>query len=143
MLILSLGGLYYMEYHSLTTLWRTASINFVFLIIQLLLVSVYFSVKNNKWTPIYQSLLGAGDILFLMSIGVYFSVLNYLFFYIVSLIVVLLLWVPINLFVIKQKTTIPLAGLQALCFGLFLIADWGLKWFNLTDDTWLLNLIAR
>jgi hypothetical protein len=123
--------------------WQPVFINLGFLFLQFLLVSLYFSVKNKKWVIITTSLLGWGDILFLVSIAFYLSVLNFLFFYIVSLIAVLTIWLLWQ-FVSKEKNKqIPLAGLQALIFTVFLASDWWLKSFDLTNDAWLLHLITK
>lgn len=116
--------------------WPTVLINIGFLLLQFLLVSVYFSVKRGRRVNITAGLLGWGDLLFLLSIAFYLSVLNFLFFYIASLLFVLL-------FAAKRYKHIPLAGLQALLFLIFLATDWWVKPFNATSDGWLLQLIAK
>lgn len=120
--------------------WPPVLINIGFLLLQLLLVSAYFSVKQGRWVNITEELLGWGDILFLLSIAFYLSVLNYLFFYLSSLLSVLLFWL---IFSPKQDKHIPLAGLQALIFSFFLITAWWIRPVNVTSDDWLLQLIAR
>jgi len=112
-----------------------AVINIVFLLVQFLLVSAYFSIKKRRWVNVMKGLLGWGDMLFLLSIAFYLSVLNFIFFYIASLLFVLL-------FAARYKH-IPLAGLQALLFAVLLTTDWWIKPFNLTNDDWLLRLINR
>ena len=89
------------------------------------------------------NLLGWGDILFLLSISFYLSVLNFLFFYIVSLVGALLIWVTWQAVSKEKNKQIPLAGLQALIFTVFLAGDWWFNSFTLTDDAWLLHLIIK
>lgn len=130
------------QHHLFTDTWQPVLINSTFLILQFLIVSVYFSIKNRHWVNIADGLLGWGDMLFLLSIAFYLSVLNFLLFYIVSLIAVLLTWALWQGISKEKNKQIPLAGLQAFIFTVFLATDW-IKSFDLTNDTWLLNLIAK
>lgn len=120
-----------------------ALINIGFLMLQLLIITLYFSVKTRKRATVIGEMLGWGDILFLIVIAFYLSALNFLFFYIVSLVGSLLLWLLWRLFSSEKNPHIPLAGFQSLIFILFLAGDWWLKYFNLTSDVWLLNLINK
>src|ERR1700743_489851 len=69
-----------------------AWINMVFIVVQLLILTVYFSLKSSQWVNITTQLLGLGDILFLVCIALYFPVLSFLLFYTGSLVGALLLW---------------------------------------------------
>lgn len=131
------------ENDGLVLSWQSAVFNVGFFLGQLILVTIYFSVKNRKLINIAGELLGMGDVLFILSITFYLSIFNFLFFYITSLIVVLLVWVTWQAVSAKKSKHIPLAGLQAILFTAFLICDWCLKPIRLTDDTWILNLIGR
>jgi hypothetical protein len=122
---------------------KSTLINAGFITVQLVFLTLYFSLKNRKWVNITTGLLGLGDILFLLSIAFYLSVLNFLVFYIASLICVLVLWLTLQGVSVKKYKYIPLAGFQSLIFMLFLACDWWLRSFDLTSDTWLLNLIAK
>lgn len=110
-----------------------------FLLIQLFFVSLYFSLKKRSWVNITHELLGWGDILFLFTAACYLSILNFLFFYIISLIGVLLFWLIWQLVVNDKNRNIPLAGMQALVLILFLITDWWFIHYNLIVDSRLLN----
>lgn len=123
--------------------WQPVLINLSFLLLQFILVSLYFSIKNRKWVIITANLLGWGDILFLLSIAFYLPTLNFLFFYVVSLAAVLIIWLLWQLVSKEKSKQIPLAGLQALIFTVFLASDWWLKAIDLTNDTWLLDLITK
>jgi hypothetical protein len=142
-LAISLIVLQYKTSNGLNEIWQPAIINVGFLLLQLLLLSVYFSVKNKRFINIADGLLGLGDILFLLSITVYLSVLNFLFFYLVSLVLVLLAWIMGQSIFGKKNKHIPLAGMQSMVFIVFLSCDWLLKIVDLTDDTWLINFIVK
>jgi hypothetical protein len=122
---------------------KSILINVGFITVQLLFLTLYFSLKNKKCVNITTTLLGLGDILFLSSIAFYLSVLNFLLFYITSLIGVLVLWLIWQGISLNKNKYIPLAGFQSLIFMLFLACDWWLWSIDLTSDTGLLNLIAK
>lgn len=116
--------------------------NTAFLAAQILLLSVYFSIKYRKWTNIFKVHFGLGDLLFLFSIAVYFSFLNYVLFYLLSLTCCVLIGLLINVYVKSFKNSIPLAGMQAVVFALCL----GFSLFNtkivLTSDLGLVKLFG-
>jgi len=132
-----------LQHQTLSALYQPVLINMGFLTLQLLILSIYFSLKNKKWINITNQLLGLGDVLFLLSITFYLSVLNFLFFYMISLTGVLLLWLSWQALSAKKNKYIPLAGFQSLIFILFLASDWWCWSFDLTDDAWLLHLIIK
>jgi len=135
--------LHYFESSGQALWWRPAVFNLGFFIGQLLLVTAYFSIKNKTLTNITKGLLGIGDVLFMLSIAFYLSIFNFLFFYIASLILVLITWLAWQAVSSNKSKHIPLAGLQAFVFILFLIGGWSFKVLSLTDDTWILNLIGK
>ncbi|MDB5008365.1 MAG: hypothetical protein JWP45_2758 [Mucilaginibacter sp.] len=128
---------------SLTELWQPVLINIGFVTLQLVILTLYFSFKNKRWVNITDQLLGIGDVLFLLSIAFYLSALNYLFFYITSLVAVLSFWLVFQSLTEKKSDHIPLAGLQGLIFGVFLAGEWWFGLFNLTNDIQLLHLITK
>lgn len=126
---------------NVNSLFMDLVFNLSFLLLQLGILTVYFSVKQQKLVNITQGLLGWGDILFLLCLAFYLSPVNYLLFYVGSLIAVLL----ISLLASKNgaaKNKVPLAGLQALMFAGLAFADWNSDLFNLTSDNWILNFIT-
>ena len=143
LLFILLGILHSISYNVISEVWKTTAINFGFLFLQMVLLSAYFSVKNKRFINLTDGLLGLGDILFLLSITVYLSILNFLVFYIVSLVLVLVTWLLMQFVSAKKNNEIPLAGMQAFIFIIILSCDWWLKMFNLTEDAWLINLITR
>ncbi len=132
-----------LQHHSFLQLLQTALINILFLVVQFLLVSVYFFSKQKRWVNITAELIGWGDILLLLCVCFYLPVLNYLFFYIASLIMVLVVWIALQAVSRQRNEHIPLAGLQALFLLLFLIVNRFWLHYHLTDDAWLSNLIQR
>lgn len=123
-------------------LWRFFLLNNLFLIIQLGLVWIYFSLKNKKLVNIIDTQIGLGDILFFMAIAGLFSPLNFIVFYLVSLLLSLFSTIVIKLWKKPEEFSIPLAGY----FSLFLIALIFLQRFNelnLYNDTFPLNWITN
>ncbi|MDB5124742.1 MAG: hypothetical protein JWP94_2871 [Mucilaginibacter sp.] len=129
------------RYSSFSETWQPVLFNIGFLMLQLLLVSIYFSAKQSRWINITAGLLGWGDILFLCSIAFYLSFVNFLFFFIISLLCVLAGWAGWQAVSQNKGKQIPLAGLQALLFMLFIAADWWIKPVNLSKDDWWFHLI--
>ncbi len=132
-----------LQVQSIAVIAPVVGINLGFLTLQFFLLTAYFSLKNGKWVNITDQLLGPGDLLFLGTIAFYLSALNYLFFYISSLLLVLSFWLIWQQLSRKKDTPIPLAGLQSLLFALVLCAGWWLYPVRLVEDTWLLNLFTK
>jgi hypothetical protein len=142
-LMLLFLGLHWLQGNAFAEIRQSVSINIGFLAFQFLMVSAYFSVKHKKWTNITAGLLGLGDVLFLLTLCFYLSVLNFLFFYIASLVLVLLIWLVWQFFAKETDKQVPLAGLQALLFAVFSAACWWFWPLNLTSDEWLLKVIYK
>ena len=119
-----------------------AIINVVFLALQLALLTVYFSIKEGRAINITKNLIGWGDLLFLVAIAFYFSVLNYILFYVLSLVLTLIVW---KIWTVRRASSkeVPLAGLQAMIFLIFAVCDWLSPQLKLTDDQWLYILFYR
>jgi len=119
-----------------------------FFSLQLLLLWVYFSVKHKRPVNLTAAHLGWGDVLFLAVIPFYLSPVNFIAFYMGSLVLVLL-WVAAtqmssnklwSLNLAGHSTTenlqIPLAGLQALMLGVIMILSLFLPQIKLYSDDW-------
>lgn len=105
-----------------------------FLLLQLLILWLYFFIKYRKPVNLVNGYLGWGDILFLLAVCFYLSPVNYLVFYIVSLIVSIGYALIISLLAKKEEMTIPLAGIQALLFVLVLAVERFMQ-LNFCQDT--------
>jgi len=116
--------------------------NAAFLGLQILLLSIYFSLKERKWVNIFSTYFGLGDLLFLFSLTAYLSFLHYVFFYVISLICCILASLLISIFSKDFKHMIPLAGMQAIVFTLgigFSLLD---PKIILTSDLGLINFFG-
>lgn len=133
----------FLQHQDIAEMWQPVAINVGFLIVLLLLVSAWFSLKIGRWVNISNRLLGWGDMLFLLSIAFYLSVLNFQFFYVCSLVMVLLVWIIWQQFSKIKDKQIPLAGLQAIIFSVFLASDWWYTHINITNDDWLLRILMK
>lgn len=108
-----------------------------FLVVQFILLWGYFSLKNKQAINLTSSHLGWGDILFLLAIIFYLSPVNYLLFYVSSLMSVLVYALITKGLNKENHQRIPLAGLQALLLGAAISIDHFLPGFNLYDDSWI------
>lgn len=87
--------------------------NSLFVGIQLLGVSLYFSIKHRAWTNITQQYLGLGDVLFFFALTPLFAPVHFCCFFVGSLLVILL-GAGIYHLLIKNIKTIPLAGAMSI-----------------------------
>ncbi|MBA8986150.1 putative membrane protein [Sphingobacterium soli] len=102
-----------------------------FIAILILLMTLYFSIKEKKIVNLFDQYLGLGDILFFIVIGFYFDIISYILFFIGSLLISLL-FTPIIFKFQGKENYIPLAGLQSVCFALYCILDY-FQLFNFKD----------
>jgi hypothetical protein len=143
LLLLLLAEDLFKKHRSFEDIVQTGLINCAFLLLQFLLLSLYFTLKNKRWVNMTAELLGWGDILLLLCVAFYLPVLSFLFFYMVSLVTSLLAWVIWQVAMSGKDKHIPLAGLQAAFLSILLIMDWYWLHLNLTDDAWILNFIHK
>ena len=117
--------------------WKELVFNLCVIIIQLVLLTMYMSVKNKKFVNIVNSSLGIGDILFFVVLAVVFSPVNFIVFYIASTILTL---VGYGLFIIikKEKTEIPLAGAMASMLLLLMVLNVCIPNMNLHNDNFFI-----
>lgn len=134
---------YRISIHPFADAWPAVLVNNAFLLMQLLLVSAWFSLKRKSWINLTDELLGWGDILFLCCAACYFSVLNFFCFYILSLGIIILAWAIWQRIAKQKDHHIPLAGWQALLLAAVLITDWWLPNIDLTSDEKLYQVWIR
>jgi hypothetical protein len=91
--------------------------NILLLTLQLGLTSLYFSARKRKFTNIFESYLGTGDLVFFIVLVFCFSPLNFIIFIIISGFVTILAYIGAN-----RQALIPLAGCQSLVLCLILLA---------------------
>lgn len=98
-------------------------VNILVFAIQLLAVTIYFSLKHKKITNIVNRYLGLGDILFVGVMAIMFSPVQFIIFLVFGLIIVGVGYAIIRLLVENISATIPLAG----GFSVLLSLLWGVK----------------
>ena len=127
--------------YSFARLAATAGSNIIFLIVQMFLLTVYVSLRKRKFTNIFKGYFGLGDLLFLLCIAFYFSCLNYIAFYLLSLMIVIVLTLTFGDRSRAEKEKIPLAGYQALLLLLIMTASFFIKSVNIHSDSIFFNLL--
>lgn len=138
----ALSFLFILEYFlsPTTFFWTERLFNLLFIGFQLLALTSYFSVKKKEWVWIWYAGLGMGDIVFVMLLGFYLPFLNFLFFYISSLVCSLFFSLLFYIFNRRKMVKLPLAGFQAVLFGCLIIVSLLIK-FDLKSDDWILSHI--
>jgi len=105
--------------------------NLLFLAFNLIIVYIYFSIKNKGITKFIDVKLGWGDIVFWLGLIFHFSFVNFIIFFIISLILILIL----NF---KNRNSIPLAAWQSIFLIIILIIDFFLK-FDRYNNILMIN----
>lgn len=98
--------------------WLT---NAIFLLFQMIVLTLYFSVKNKTFTNITTNYLGWGDIVFFIGLIFLMPPITFIWFYTLSLIIVLIGFIFSQKILNLKIKTIPLAGGVAICLILLLI----------------------
>lgn len=123
--------------------FKSVTGNTVFLMLIWAVLSMVFSVRNRQWTNITNEMLGWGDILFLFSITFYLSILNFLIFFCVSIILTLVIWITWQ-FIAKHKSKhLPLAGLQAIILAIVLAIDWWCFSIDVKSDNYWITVLMN
>lgn len=118
-------------------------INILIILIQLIFITIYYSVKNKKIHNFINTSLGSGDLFFFLILALTFSPLNLIAFNIISCLLVLIIYAIFN-FSINKIETIPLAGCQAIGLILFFICNYFFLGISQFDDFELMSkLIFR
>jgi len=99
-----------------------SAVNLLIIVVQGgILYAYYFA--NGKDLRYIRSILGVGDVLFIVIMAFAFTWTSFMFYYIVGLLFALLLWLIIIWLSKKQKRLIPLAGLLAIYMMIIMIID--------------------
>jgi hypothetical protein len=115
------GGVHaYEELHSMEKLAMYAGCNLAFLMIQFLLLKSYFFIRQTAMVSIIDRKIGWGDILFLLAAAFFFSPLNFIWFYLSSLLFSLMVSLLWSTYRRSALRSIPLAGLQSVFLLLFI-----------------------
>lgn len=114
----------------------------LFLVLQFVVLTGYISIKQKKLTNIFDGFFGLGDLLFLVVLCVGFSFLNYVLFYLLSLMLIILFTAIFGYQSTAHGKKIPLAGYQALLFMVLTAISWFTPAINLLSDDHLINLLG-
>ena len=116
------------------------AINLGFLVSQFVLVTIYFSLKKRAFQNITKSQIGWGDILILLGLCCYFSPVNFIVFYVLSLLFIFLIF-GISQLVRKKTSMIPLAGALAIFVIIFQVVNVLIFHMDQYDDSHALALL--
>lgn len=94
-------------------------ISIAFILFLLFSLTLYLSVKSKKLIPIWNGFFSLGDILFIIAITPLFTWYNYIFFFTLGTIGVLLIY-ALTFYFMKDKS-VPYAGYLSLIVIFFLV----------------------
>lgn len=124
-----------------TELLTYSSINTLFVLFQCILISIYVSIKEKKWTNPTIHYLGWGDILFFIALTPFFHPINFVVFYTGGLLTVLLGYILLKGYLKESLSSqIPLAGGIAAVFICLLIINIYLQ-FNFYRIDWFHHFV--
>ncbi|MBL7883526.1 MAG: hypothetical protein JNL69_05625 [Bacteroidia bacterium] len=109
--------------------------NLGFVLVQLILLSVYMSIKHKKITNIINTQLGLGDILLWICLSIAFSPTNFILFFISGLCFSLIVYLIFRFLKKDSSEEIPLAGLQSLFLTIILLYNHFFSPLNLYSST--------
>jgi hypothetical protein len=117
--------------------------NASFILLQLICLTIYFSVKNKRFLNILDTYLGLGDILFLVVVCTVFSPVNFILFYLCSMILTLIGVLLYNSFATKRTADVPLAGSMAAILLVLVIVTIVFPGINFHNDTLFLTIMPH
>ncbi len=121
---------------------RSFLFNIGFIVFQLFAVTAYFSIKNRAITNITSKHIGWGDILFFTVAAAIFTPVNFILFYLLTLITTLIIAVAYRLIKRDSTITIPLAGAMALLLLVFYSFSNFSNAIDLHNDQFLLSALV-
>ena len=144
--IIAAAGVLYSIYYSgsLSILIKNFAINIGFLLLQYLILKIIFQIMKRKMKSQPESTIGIGDILFLLVCALFFSLVNFILFYCISLLFALALHFLFKITFNKRfyQKTIPLAGFQALFLFIYIWLNEIMN-NNLTSDDWIIFYLSK
>ncbi len=94
-----------------------------FVLVNIMCLTLYFSVKNKQFINPINSKIGLGDIVFFLVIAPLFYIKAYILFFVTGMLFSLLLYGVFIRFREKQKKTIPLAGYLSMYLVIILLSN--------------------
>ncbi len=99
-------------------------VNLLMIAIHLIVISLYFSLKEKEFVLITKNKLGLGDVLCLIILCMGFSPINFICFMLLVLITGLVITLSLKLFIQKLNPKIPLASYLSMGFIVVLILEY-------------------
>ena len=121
------------------SVYSSVTLNAVFLLSQVVFLTLYISLKEGRLTNIFNGFFGLGDLLFLCCATCCFSVSNYIVFYIIGLFLTIAVTLAFKFFRSQVKDKIPLAGYQAILLIVVMLADRVQDGWHMFSDVMLLD----
>ena len=145
--LIAITGILYSVYYSepLNILFKNSLINTIFLLIQFLLLKAVYFLKNGSNKQLIDKSIGSGDIHFLIACSFFFSPVNFILFYCMSLVFTLLNHLIFKSVRIKKEKlyeTVPMAGFQAVFLFVYVLIN-VIGNNNLTADEWIMSYLTK
>jgi hypothetical protein len=112
-------------------------INILFLLFLFLTLTIYISIKEKKLVLIADKHLGWGDIIFMFTLSLSFSTVNFIVYLVVSFVFTLVGYLILKLISSNYKKEIPLAGFLAITLILLYIYHWFSASSPFYNEEWL------
>lgn len=92
--------------------------NIGYLVLVLGLSFLVMAIRNKAWVNPFRAYLGLGDVILMLSFCFWFSVVSFILFNVISMLVAILAHVALSGVSARYKKhkTIPFAGMQVCCF---------------------------
>ena len=131
---------FFLESRSLNELFTDTIVNLIFIIINLLVITVYYSIKQGHFVNIINKQLGLGDVLFFVVCCFIFSIPNFILYFLLSMVSSIFLGVLIQK--IFKSAYVPLAGIMA---SILVLLSLSAKLFSINfiqGENWFNSLVV-
>jgi hypothetical protein len=88
-------------------------INLLFLLLQYIAITLYFSLKHKRLVNICDKFIGSGDLLFFLCAALFFSPGWFILYFLACLFIAILAALPLHFANTEKQRLIPLAGIMA------------------------------
>lgn len=101
--------------------WTIIAYNILFFIIVIGILTLYMSIKSNRFLNPFKNYFGLGDLLFYIAVTPLFFLRNYVIFFILSLLFSIMLQLMLGKRM--RASTVPLAGFSSVFLTLLILID--------------------
>jgi hypothetical protein len=117
-------------------------INALLIVVQLIGIAAYFSIKHKRFTNIINTYLGSGDLWFYGIVACSFSPMNFVVFNITACFIILLVFAVTGIKSLQEKT-IPLAGCLAIGLVVVILSSRIFHFINPYDDYFMFRSFVK